>query len=102
MNEASSSHLLDTVTAVMGLQNDAQLSRALGVAAPVISKLRHKRLPLGSVMILKIHEASMMPIAEIKHLAGLPAYVRTDAEKHRRDIKTLTNYALDKSLMVEI
>src|SRR5471032_812695 len=38
-------HLLDILLGKMQLKNDAALSRLLEVAPPVISKIRHHRLP---------------------------------------------------------
>jgi hypothetical protein len=40
-------NLLDTLIKHLHLKNDAALSRALEVAPPVISKIRHRRLPVG-------------------------------------------------------
>ena len=42
------SHLLDTLRERMQLKNDAALSRLLEVAPPVISKIRHRALPVGA------------------------------------------------------
>lgn len=62
---------LDWLTAKLNLKNDAALSRALEVAPPVISKIRHYRLPVGPVLILRIHEKFSIPVAEIRAaLAG--------------------------------
>ncbi len=41
-------HLLDILLGKMQLKNDAALSRLLEVAPPVISKIRHHRLPVGA------------------------------------------------------
>jgi len=60
--------LLDHVISVMRLKNDAALARMLEVAPPVISKVRHYRLPVGSTLILSIHEATGLSIREIKAL----------------------------------
>ena len=58
--------LLDLVAEKIGARNDAQLARGLEVAPPVISKIRHNRLPVGAALIIKIHERTGMPVAEIK------------------------------------
>lgn len=58
--------LLDHAAGLLGTMNDAQLCRALGVPAPVISKVRHARLPVGAALVIKIHEATGMSVAEIK------------------------------------
>lgn len=60
--------LLDTLIAHMGLKNDAQLSRLLGVPPPVISQMRHRKLLVGATMLLRMHEESGMAIAELKEL----------------------------------
>lgn len=62
--------LLDTVIARLGLHNDAALCRELGVSAPVISKIRHKRLPIGASLLMRLHEASEISIRELRDLMG--------------------------------
>jgi hypothetical protein len=59
--------LLDAVLNKLNLKNDAALSRRLAVAPPVISKIRHGRLPVGPSMLISIHEASEYSIAELKN-----------------------------------
>lgn len=62
---------LDSLIEQLGLKNDAALSRELGVAPPVISKMRHGRLPLGPSMILYLHETYGMVVSDIRsRLAG--------------------------------
>lgn len=63
-------HLLDCLIAKLDLKNDAALSRALEVAAPVISKIRHRRLPVGASMLIRMHETSEMSIADLRELMG--------------------------------
>lgn len=58
--------LLDFVIDILGLRNDAALARALGVPPPVISKLRHRTLPLGATIMLRIHEETEVKIRELK------------------------------------
>ena len=50
--------LLDTLRERMKLKNDAALSRALEVAPPVISKIRHHRLPVGASLLIRMHEVT--------------------------------------------
>lgn len=69
--QSSINYLLDTIIRSQQLKNDAALARSLDLSAPVISKLRHGRMPLGATVILSIHEAFDMPIREIKALAGM-------------------------------
>lgn len=58
--------LLDLAAEMLKAKNDAQLSRALGVAPPVISKVRHARLGVGPALVIKLHEATGLPVREIK------------------------------------
>ena len=62
--------LLDTVLERMKLKNDAALSRALEVGPPVISKIRHKRLPIGASLLIRLHEVSDISIRELRDLMG--------------------------------
>lgn len=66
MNTKNENALLDLASGMLKAKNDAQLSRALDVAPPVISKIRHARLPVGATLVVKIHETTGMAVAEIK------------------------------------
>lgn len=63
-------HLLDTVIERLHLKNDAALSRTLEVAPPVISKIRHRRLPVGASLLIRMHEVTDMSIRELRDLMG--------------------------------
>ena len=62
--------LLDTLIQHLNLKNDAALSRALEVAPPVISKIRHHRLPVGASLLIRMHEVSDLSIKELRRLMG--------------------------------
>jgi hypothetical protein len=62
--------LLDTLIEKLQLKNDAALSRRLEVAPPVISKIRHRRLPVGASLLVRMHEVSEMGIRELRDLMG--------------------------------
>ncbi|RZI40305.1 hypothetical protein EGT07_24830 [Herbaspirillum sp. HC18] len=62
--------LLDTLLERLNLKNDAALSRTLGVAPPVISKIRHGRLPVGASMLVRMHEETGLNIRELRDLMG--------------------------------
>lgn len=66
----SPNRLLNTLIENLGLKNDAQLCRALEVAAPVISKIRHNRLPVGASMLIRMHEVSGLSIRDLRYLMG--------------------------------
>nr|WP_062120367.1 hypothetical protein [Collimonas pratensis] len=63
-------HLLDQLIDKLQLKNDAALSRALEVAPPVISKIRHRRLPVGASLLIRMHEVSDLTIGELHGLMG--------------------------------
>jgi hypothetical protein len=63
-------NLLDTLIKTLGIRNDAALSRVLEVAPPVISKIRHKILPVGPSLLIRMHEESGISIKEIRSLMG--------------------------------
>jgi hypothetical protein len=62
--------LLDFLLGHLQLKNDAALSRALEVAPPVISKIRHRRLPVGASLLIRMHEVSGLSILEMRNLMG--------------------------------
>jgi hypothetical protein len=63
-------NLLDSLIEKLNLKNDAALSRALEVAPPVISKIRHRRLPVGASLLIRMHEVSDLTIRELRILMG--------------------------------
>jgi len=67
-NADCNNDLLDKLLQVTGLKNDAALSKALDVAPPVISKLRHGRLAMGATIVIRAHEVSGLSIKEIKQI----------------------------------
>lgn len=62
--------LLDQLLEHLSLKNDAALSRVLEVAPPVISKIRHGKLPVGASLLLRMHEVSGMSIRDLRSLMG--------------------------------
>src|SRR5262245_54321151 len=63
-------NLLNALIERLNLKNDAALARALEVAPPVISKIRHRRLPVGASMLIRMHEVSNLEIRELRELMG--------------------------------
>lgn len=62
--------LLDALIDHLNLKNDAALSRALEIAPPVISKIRHRRLPVGAALLIRMHEVSDLTIRDLRYLLG--------------------------------
>ncbi len=65
-------HLLDVAIEKLGCKNDAGLSRAIDVAPPIISKIRHRWLGIGNDMLVRLHDATKLPIDDLRALAGIP------------------------------
>jgi hypothetical protein len=63
-------NLLETLIQKLNLKNDAALSRALEVAPPLISKIRHRRLPVGASLLIRMHEVSNLSIKDLRELMG--------------------------------
>jgi transcriptional regulator with XRE-family HTH domain len=62
--------LLDTVIAVMGLKNNSKLAIKLQVPHSHISRLRRGIMKMGPTMLLRIHEATGIPISDLRKLMG--------------------------------
>jgi hypothetical protein len=62
--------LIDTLIKKLGLKNDAALSRRLDVAPPVISKIRHRRSPVGASLLIRMHDVTDYSIDELRELMG--------------------------------
>ena len=69
-SEYNPNRLLDSLLQQLHLKNDAALSRALEVAPPVISKIRHYRLPVGASLLIRMHEVSGLSIRDLRFLMG--------------------------------
>ncbi len=63
-------NLLTGMIKKLNLKNDAALSRALEVAPPVISKIRHGRLPVGASLLIRMQEISDLSIKELRDMMG--------------------------------
>ncbi|MDO8177833.1 MAG: hypothetical protein Q7T62_06275 [Undibacterium sp.] len=62
--------LLDAIIKLLHIKNDAALLRILEVAPPVISKIRHRRLPIGASLLIRMHEVSAVSIKDLRALMG--------------------------------
>lgn len=91
-------HLLDTLRERMKLKNDAALSRALEVAPPVISKIRHRTLPVGASLLIRMHEVTEMSIRDLRDLMGdrRTKYRLSDAQGKPKSAMDHLPYQLSK------
>ena len=70
-SEYDPNRVLDAIIEKLQLKNDAALSRALEVAPPVISKIRHRTLPIGATILLRMHEVSDFSIRELRAMMAV-------------------------------
>ncbi|MES2163751.1 MAG: helix-turn-helix domain-containing protein [Pseudomonadota bacterium] len=60
--------LLDHMLEHFRLKNDAALARALHIAPPRISKIRRGHMRVSPDLLLRMHEAAQIPVAELRRL----------------------------------
>ena len=63
-------NLLDSLIDTLRLRNDAALARVLEVAPPVISKIRHRKLPIGASILIRMHEVTELSIKDLRIMMG--------------------------------
>lgn len=61
---------LDRLLSRLGLKNDAALARMLAVTPAIVSRIRNRKLPVSSSMLLAIHEATNIAIRELRGMMG--------------------------------
>lgn len=64
--------LIDHVKQVLGVKRDYELVKFVGFNASVISKVRNKRKLLSDELLLALHDATGIPIKEMKQMMGRP------------------------------
>ncbi len=62
--------LIDFVINNLQLKNDAALADRLGVAPPVISKVRFFKIALGPSLLVRMHEETNITVKELRALMG--------------------------------
>ena len=62
--------LLDAAIAKLGLKNDAALAKALDLYAPLISKIRRRRIAVSPYFLLRLIEATGWTVAEARQELG--------------------------------
>jgi hypothetical protein len=72
--------LLDTLIDRLDAKSDVGLCSRLGILPPAISKIRHRRLGIGPILLISMHEESGLSIKELRMLMG-------DRREHFRSIQ---------------
>lgn len=62
--------LLDALMERLGVKTDAAMARALEVAPPIISKIRHRKLAVGASLLIRMHEVTDLSIRALRDLMG--------------------------------
>ncbi|QRX84770.1 hypothetical protein JQN73_03965 [Glaciimonas sp. PAMC28666] len=62
--------LLEALIEKLHLKNDAALCRAMQVEPSLISKIRHRGVPLGAALLIRMHEVSGLTVRELRALMG--------------------------------
>lgn len=62
--------LLDGVIEYLNVKNDAALSRALAIAPPIISKIRHRKMVVGPALLIRMHEITDLSIRDLRAMMG--------------------------------
>jgi hypothetical protein len=63
-------NLLDALKDILGSKNDAALSRTLKVASPIISKIRHHRLPVSAGLLIRMHDVTDLSVSDLQGMMG--------------------------------
>ena len=95
--------LLDSLLKKMQLRNDAALARMLEVPPPLISKIRHHRLPVGASLLIRMSNVTGISVRDLRDLMGdrrtkyrLSDAVWTDEERAVRLSRAATNGTADQ------
>lgn len=72
-NASKENKLFDALIKELCLKNDAALSRALEVAPPIVSKVRHGKLSVGDSLLIRIHEVTGWAIRDLKQHLEMPS-----------------------------
>lgn len=62
--------LLDDLKDILGSKNDAALSRTLEIAPPVLSKIRHHRLPVSAALLIRMHDITELSVSDLQGMMG--------------------------------
>jgi hypothetical protein len=68
--EYNPDRLLNALIDKLKVKNDFALSFALEVAPSVISKIRHRKIPVSASMLLRMNEITYLSIKDLRLLMG--------------------------------
>lgn len=62
--------LFERLCTRLGVRSYSALGRAIGLSPSVVSKVRNRRLAISSEILLKIHDATDIPLRELRRWMG--------------------------------
>ncbi len=62
--------LIERLCSAVGARSYSALSRVIDISPSVLSKVRHRRLGVSSEILLRIHDATGIPIRELRRWMG--------------------------------
>lgn len=69
--------LLAYIAGIVGAKTDKMLADAVGTNPSIICRLRHRKIGVSNTMLMRIHDATGVPIKKLKLVAGLPLFKPT-------------------------
>ena len=61
---------IDGLMRRLGARTRSSLARAVGISPSIVSKIWHRRLPVSSEILLQVHDATGIPIRELRRMMG--------------------------------
>jgi hypothetical protein len=71
-SELSGARLIDRVKDELGLRTDAAFAAAVQMHTVRVSRTRHGHFPVNARLLLRCHDISGIPIAELRRAARVP------------------------------
>lgn len=62
--------LIERLCVRLGARSYSALGRAIGLSPSVVSKVRNRKLAISSEILLKIHDATDIPVRELRRWMG--------------------------------
>lgn len=69
-NPYDPNRLIDALRNILSLDSDVALSERLDLPAPVISQIRHRGLPIGPAILIRMHDVTKLSVQELREIMG--------------------------------
>lgn len=79
-DDVDSELFIEVLLEGLGLKNAAELSRELGIAPAVVSRIRHSKNPVPDHLLIGLHEAYNLDIGSLKDLILICAQVHDESD----------------------